>query len=163
MTLFSRCGRVIAAAALAGLLSCAGGPKPTMVQAALDVQPTVNPDSRGRPSPIVIRLYALKSLGAFNSAAFFSLFEKDKDTLGSELVDSEEFQLMPGKSARSRRNSSRKPVTWPCSPPSATPSAPSGAPHLRSRRRRRSSCKSAWRTTRSASRRGVDGTPRGHI
>lgn len=97
MTLFSRCGRVIAAAALAGLLSCAGGPKPTMVQAALDVQPTVNPDSRGRPSPIVIRLYALKSLGAFNSAAFFSLFEKDKDTLGSELVDSEEFQLMPGE------------------------------------------------------------------
>jgi len=67
-----------------------------MLRATMDVQPAVNPDSRGRPSPVVVRVYALKSLAAFNSASFFSLYGKDKETLGAELIDSEELQLMPG-------------------------------------------------------------------
>lgn len=83
-----------------GLVACASKPpsppKPTIVQVTIDVQPTVNPDARGRPSPIVVRMYTLKSPSSFNSAAFFSLFEKDKETLGADLVDSEEFLLMPG-------------------------------------------------------------------
>ncbi len=67
-----------------------------MLRATMDVQPAVNPDSRGRPSPVVVRVYALKSLAAFNSASFFSLYGKDKETLGAELIDSEELQLIPG-------------------------------------------------------------------
>jgi type VI secretion system protein VasD len=87
---------ILAAALLAGLTACGGGPKPVMLRATMDVQPAVNPDSRGRPSPVVVRVYALKSLAAFNSASFFSLYGKDKETLGAELIDSEELQLMPG-------------------------------------------------------------------
>jgi type VI secretion system protein VasD len=42
-------------------------------------------------------MYALKSLAAFNGADFFSLFDKDQQTLGTEMLDREEFQLMPGE------------------------------------------------------------------
>jgi type VI secretion system protein VasD len=87
---------MLAAALLVGVAAC-GGPKSVMLRATMDVQPTVNPDSRGRPSPVVVRVYALKSLAAFNSASFFSLYGKDKETLGAELIDSEELQLIPGE------------------------------------------------------------------
>jgi len=87
---------ILAAALVVGVAAC-GGPKSVMLRATMDVQPAVNPDSRGRPSPVVVRVYALKSLAAFNSASFFSLYGKDKETLGAEFVDSEELQLMPGE------------------------------------------------------------------
>jgi type VI secretion system protein VasD len=86
---------ILAAALIVGVAAC-GGPKSVMLRATMDVQPAVNPDSRGRPSPVVVRVYALKSLAAFNSASFFSLYGKDKETLGAELIDSEELQLIPG-------------------------------------------------------------------
>ena len=58
----------------------------------------VNPDSRNRASPILVRVYALKSTGPFDNADFFSLFEKDQATLGAELVQREELLLKPGDS-----------------------------------------------------------------
>ena len=89
--------RLFAVAILLGLMACASAPKPTIVKASVDVKPTVNPDAKGRPSPIIVRVYALKSLAAFNGADFFSLFEKDKETLAAELLDREELQMMPGQ------------------------------------------------------------------
>lgn len=71
-------------------------PKPTTIAATLDANANVNPDMRGRPSPVVVRFYELKALAAFNSADFFALNDRDKDTLGSELVAREEFVLQPG-------------------------------------------------------------------
>lgn len=76
-------------------LGCASAPKPTILKVELDVDSRVNPDSRGRPSPIVVRFYELKSLAAFNAADFFSLFEHDRETLGTELVAREELELHP--------------------------------------------------------------------
>jgi type VI secretion system protein VasD len=55
-----------------------------------------NPDARNRPSPVVVRVFELKSLAAFSSADFFSLWDRDKETLGSELVSREEYTLLPG-------------------------------------------------------------------
>jgi type VI secretion system protein VasD len=51
----------------------------------------------------VFKLYELKSLAAFNGAEFFALFDKDKDTLGAELVNKEELRLMPGDSRKLER------------------------------------------------------------
>lgn len=56
----------------------------------------VNPDARKRASPVTVRIYALKSAAPFEAADFFSLFEKDTATLGSELVQREEFLMRPG-------------------------------------------------------------------
>jgi len=87
---------LLAVLLIAGASAC-GGPKSVKLRATMDVQPAVNPDTRGRSSPIVVRVYALKSMAAFDSASFFSLYGKDKETLGGDLVDSEELELLPGE------------------------------------------------------------------
>ncbi|HFD87257.1 MAG TPA: type VI secretion system lipoprotein TssJ, partial [Gammaproteobacteria bacterium] len=56
----------------------------------------VNPSISGRPSPVVVRLYELKSLAAFNAADFFTLYQNDSATLGGDLVKREEYVLRPG-------------------------------------------------------------------
>jgi type VI secretion system protein VasD len=89
------CGVVVAA--------CASTPKPTIIQAELKALPAVNPDARGRPSPIVIKLFELKSLAVFNSADFFSLFDHGRDTLSADLVAQEEYELAPGAGRKFER------------------------------------------------------------
>ena len=96
---------------LARLLLLAGGvavavgcgSSPPLLSGAINVDPNVNPDRAGRPSPIVVRVYELKSVAAFNSADFFSLFDKEQETLGGELVGREEFQLQPAETRQYRR------------------------------------------------------------
>jgi type VI secretion system protein VasD len=99
--------RAFGAAALlsAGLLlaSCAEPPKPpvvTQVSMTLTAGADANPDARGRASPLTVRVYALKTPGAFASADFFSLFEKDQATLGAEMIQREELLLRPGESRK---------------------------------------------------------------
>jgi type VI secretion system protein VasD len=77
---------------------CAGKtPPPPMLRGSIKVDARANPDSNGRPSPVVIRVYELKSLAAFNNADFFALFERESEALGGDLVGREEFQLDPGE------------------------------------------------------------------
>ncbi len=99
-------GALALAFALLLLSGCAGAPKPpppTVIQLTLEVAADANPDSRGRASPIIVRLFELKSLAAFEGADFFSLFEKDQATLGAELVAREEFQVQPKDTRRMER------------------------------------------------------------
>jgi type VI secretion system protein VasD len=80
------------------LVACASGPKPTQVAGAIEVSAEANPSPSGRPSPLQVRVYELKSAAAFNSADFMSLYERDAATLGPEMVAREEFVLSPGAS-----------------------------------------------------------------
>jgi type VI secretion system protein VasD len=57
----------------------------------------VNPDAAGRSSPIVVRLFQLRTDGAFAAAEFFDLYEKEKQVLGESLVSREEYVLAPGE------------------------------------------------------------------
>jgi type VI secretion system protein VasD len=70
---------------------------PATIDAKLVASPQVNPDSRKRPSPVVVRVYELKARTQFDAADFISLFEHDKDVLGSELVTKDEYVLRPGE------------------------------------------------------------------
>lgn len=45
---------------------------------------------------MLVRIYELRSVAAFNRADFFALFERDKEHLAAELVSREELPLMPG-------------------------------------------------------------------
>jgi type VI secretion system protein VasD len=72
------------------------GPKPTQAAVELHAASTLNPDDSGRPSPLRLRLYELKSVSAFNSADFNSLYQHDKEVLGGDLVVLEEIQVQPG-------------------------------------------------------------------
>lgn len=97
----TRALRFLASCAVAALAACASPPppppKPTVVAATLQASATVNPDLRKRPSPIVVRIYELKSSSAFGEADFLSLFERDQATLGAEMGSREEFSLHPGE------------------------------------------------------------------
>ena len=95
--------RVLGAAAAVLLGGCAAPPpKPvvTPVEVTLSAAANANPDAQGRASPLTVRLYVLKSPGAFNGADFFSLYDKDTATLGAELVQREDMLLRPGESRK---------------------------------------------------------------
>lgn len=57
----------------------------------------VNPDVRKRASPVVVRVFELKASAQFESADFVSLFEREQQVLGPDLVAREEFVLRPGE------------------------------------------------------------------
>jgi type VI secretion system protein VasD len=71
-------------------------PKPSVAELSFVIDANVNPDSSGRPSPVIVRIYELKSLTAFNRADFFSLYERDREQLGPDLVNRDELPLLPG-------------------------------------------------------------------
>lgn len=86
---------------LAGCASDPEKPEPseppkTLVEAQIIVSCQVNPDVEGRPSPIVMRIYELKTLGKFDDADFYKLFGEYESVLGSDLIASEKFHLRPG-------------------------------------------------------------------
>jgi type VI secretion system protein VasD len=98
---FAKPCRLCVATLLALLLAACGTKPPvpvvTNVQMSVMAGADTNPDARKRPSPVVVRVYALKSSAAFDSADFFSLFDKDTATLGADLVQKEEFLMTPGQ------------------------------------------------------------------
>ena len=78
------------------IVGCAAGGS-TKVVINFETSPALNPDPMGRPSPVVIRLYELKSLGVFNNADFFAIYEQDTTILGNDLNAREEIELVPGQ------------------------------------------------------------------
>jgi type VI secretion system protein VasD len=56
-----------------------------------------NPDGNGRPSPIVVRIYQLKTDAAFTGADYFALFDDDMKVLGPELITRDEYVLSPSE------------------------------------------------------------------
>jgi type VI secretion system protein VasD len=83
--------------ALGLLVGCASGPKPAVVEGAIEAAAGLNPSINNRPSPLVVRVYELKSPTAFNGADFMSLYQRDQAELGADLVGKEEFTLQPGE------------------------------------------------------------------
>lgn len=60
------------------------------------VSKAVNPDSDGRPSPVVVRYYELASRSTFDVGEFDPLFETPETVLGPDLLVREELELQPG-------------------------------------------------------------------
>lgn len=89
---------VLGASALQACSSPPPKPVVTPVSLTLVGGADMNPDARGRASPLAVRVYALKTPAPFESADFFALFEKEQATLGAELVQREEALLRPGES-----------------------------------------------------------------
>jgi type VI secretion system protein VasD len=85
-------------AILMSLPGCASGPpKPAKAVITVAARPDVNPDASGRPSPVVVRFYQLKSDAAFSGAEFFPLFDDDKKVLAADLIARDEYELSPGE------------------------------------------------------------------
>jgi type VI secretion system protein VasD len=71
-------------------------PKPVKARLSIEAAADANPDSAGRPSPVVVRIYQLKDDAAFGNADFFAIFDQEDATLAGVLVGREEFMLAPG-------------------------------------------------------------------
>ena len=71
--------------------------EPTRVVLEFETAGDINPNIAGRASPLVVRIYHLTSYSAFRDADFNSLFEKDSEVLGRDLVDKKEIYLKPNE------------------------------------------------------------------
>jgi len=93
-------------AALAG--GCSSGPpaaKTTSLEFAIEADQEINVNENGDPSPIVIRVYELKTKNAFEQASFFELLDNDTAKLGGDLVAKREFEVKPGEKSSFTRES----------------------------------------------------------
>ncbi len=90
--------------ALLGIGLMSGCSSVSTIEARLHANLALNPDLNGRPSPLVLRFYELKSLSVFNSADFFNLFEQDVALLGEELQMRDEFVFQPGETRNLERD-----------------------------------------------------------
>jgi type VI secretion system protein VasD len=88
------------------LTGCAKPPKPppppppkppSTLSIRIAATAMLNPDARTRPSPVVLRVYELKSTSQFESADFLSLYDKDQATLGADMVARDEIVLQPSE------------------------------------------------------------------
>ncbi|UHD16095.1 type VI secretion system lipoprotein TssJ [Thiocapsa bogorovii] len=75
-------------------------PEPTTMQVYLLASKDLNSGSGRGALPVVVRMYELKSTGAFSGADFFSLYDHETETLGAELVAKDEIALTPGQDRR---------------------------------------------------------------
>ncbi|HRW60158.1 MAG TPA: type VI secretion system lipoprotein TssJ [Defluviicoccus sp.] len=88
---------------LAGAHGCGGDkpppppPPPTRVEAKIVAAKDLNPDMRGIPAPLFLRVYTLRAETAFANADFFQLHENDTAILGGDLVKRSELVLRPGE------------------------------------------------------------------
>lgn len=83
------------------LAGCAGvlfPDRPAKLQLQINSVADLNPDINGRSSPIVLRIYSLKSDDAFNGARFFELYENGADILGGDLLSMQELEISPSES-----------------------------------------------------------------
>jgi len=62
-----------------------------------------NPDDDKTPSPLIIKMYELKTPDMFEKANFIDIFEQDADVLGADLVDKHRLKhLQPGEERTER-------------------------------------------------------------
>src|SRR5262249_59176366 len=70
--------RLLLACGIALAVGC--GSRPPLLRGSIAVDSNVNPDRAGRPSPIVVRGYELKSVPAVHGADFFPPFAHQQAT-----------------------------------------------------------------------------------
>ena len=91
-------------ALLATVLALAGcaskPPAPATMNGTIQASAKSNPDEKKRPSPLMLRVYELKTSAAFNRADFMSLYQRDQAELASDVLGREEYVLQPGESRK---------------------------------------------------------------
>lgn len=85
-------------AAPALLEGCASAAAPQVLHLTIHGGANQNPDPAGHPAPVAIRLFQLAATGRFKRADVFTLIGHEKQTLGPDLLGSEEFVISPGAS-----------------------------------------------------------------
>jgi type VI secretion system protein VasD len=92
---------VLGVGVLGGLVllgaGCSSAPKLASLAGSIQASADLNPSVSQRPSPLLLRVYELKTAAGFNQADFMALYQSDTATLGADMVSREEFTLQPGE------------------------------------------------------------------
>ena len=67
------------------------------------VDKSVNPDDSKISSPLIVRMYELKSTKAFENANFIDLYERDADVLGKTMITQQSLKPIQPSEDRSAR------------------------------------------------------------
>ena len=71
----------------------------TDLQIDIAADADINPDELGKASPLFVRMYELKSTKMINKADFISIYERDTEILGADMVNVQRLKrLKPGES-----------------------------------------------------------------
>jgi len=83
------------------LAACSSKPPPPPTPPVLDLAVTgsaeQNPNAAGVATPVAVHLYQLSSTAKFERADVYALIEREQATLGSDVLDSIEFVLVPSE------------------------------------------------------------------
>ncbi len=58
---------------------------------------SINPGLNERPAPVLVRIYELKAVTAFDAADYFALNDKERESLGADLLSRDDYQIKPGE------------------------------------------------------------------
>ncbi len=83
--------------ALAGCSSAPAQPEQLKLDLAIQASDSLNPDDKGRASPVLVRLYELKTPNIFEQADYYTLESTDRTVLMQDLLARDEFILRPGE------------------------------------------------------------------
>ena len=86
------CALIVLALAACG----SSPPKPVATKVEIMAAADINPDGDGRASPVVVRLFQLRTDAEFAGARYFPLYDHEKETLGQSLISRDEFPMAPG-------------------------------------------------------------------
>ena len=92
-----RCGLVLCV--LAALAAPWSALSADTVKVAVEITTAedLNPDYRGRPSPVNLIFFQLAAPDSFQNADFFSLYDSDTGVLGGDLIQRTQTMLQPGE------------------------------------------------------------------
>lgn len=81
-------------------LALSGGCATPRIDLAVASYSNVNPDHSGRPSPVIVKVYEMRSDLAFKQSDFIPLFMTPVQVLGADLLAVDELVLIPGEARR---------------------------------------------------------------
>ena len=76
---------------------------PTVLELTVVAAPALNPSASQRPSPLLLRMYELRSVASFAKGDFMALYQADQTLLAGDLVLREQYTLLPGERQVIRR------------------------------------------------------------
>lgn len=90
---------------LAGLGGCASTARslPTRYAVSIRIDDGVNPDGRGKAAPILVKVFELSSSGGFETADYFALQDRGRETLGTEFVNADQAIMRSGEERTFKR------------------------------------------------------------
>ena len=92
--------RLFSGLVVAGALAGCAGPRPVMpapYTVVISANAGINPDRENRATPVQVRLFELQNSTDFENIDFYTLYDKDEQALGADVLSKEQLTLQPGQ------------------------------------------------------------------